>query len=158
MVARAAELPCQRGFTLLEALTVMAIMAVLGAIAAPSFTTLISNQRARAASSELLASLNRGRSEAIKRNTEVSLLPATSGQWQDGWTIPNPTDTGHPVQVQGALKNLAISGPGSVVYLPNGRVKGTEEPSFDIAFENFAKHLCVQVDLSGRPYQKSEAC
>jgi type IV fimbrial biogenesis protein FimT len=158
MVARPTDLPRQRGFTLPEALTVVAIMAILGALAAPSFTTLISNQRARAASSELFASLNRARSEAIKRNTEVSLVPGPSGNWQDGWSIPNPVDTGHPVQVSGALKNLAVSGPGSVVYLPNGRVKGTEAPSFDIAFDNLAKHRCVQVDLSGRPYQKSEAC
>jgi type IV fimbrial biogenesis protein FimT len=156
MVSRPAA-PASRGFTLPEAMAVVAIIGVLGAAAAPSFSSLVANQRVRAASSELFASLNRARSEAIKRNTEVSLVPA-GANWQDGWRIPNPTDTGHPVEVHGATAAITVSGPSAVVYMPNGHVKGTDKPSFEFSAASVTGRRCVQVDLSGRPYQKKEAC
>jgi type IV fimbrial biogenesis protein FimT len=78
--------------------------------------------------------------------------------WQDGWRIPNPIDTGHPVEVHGAMKAISVTGPTAVVYLPNGRVKGTDVPSFEFTAPRVDTRSCVQVDLSGRPYQKREAC
>jgi type IV fimbrial biogenesis protein FimT len=145
------------GVTLVELLTALAIMATVAAIAAPSFGSLIGGQRAKAASSELHASLTRARSEAIKRNAEVTLAPK-AGRWESGWTIPNPADSGHKIEDHAALNGATVTGPASVVYLPNGRVKGNTAPSFDIALPNASRHRCVQVDLSGRPYLKPAAC
>lgn len=153
------RLAAARGFTLPELLAVVAIIGILGAIAAPSMTTLVANQRVRSAGSELLQSLTRARSEAIKRNMEVSLNPASGTTWQGGWRIPNPSDTGHPIEVHGAVPNAAITGPTSVVYQANGRVRGTGGPiSFDVSATHASMHRCVVVDLSGRPYQKYSAC
>jgi type IV fimbrial biogenesis protein FimT len=148
--------PRARGFTLPEILTVVAILATLSALAAPSFSGLIGTMRARAAGSELFASLVRARSEAVKRNTEVTLTPA-GGRWEAGWTIPNPADSGAAIEVHPALGGATVTGPASVVYLANGRVKGSTAPEFDIAFPNTG-HRCVQVDLSGRPYLKPSGC
>jgi type IV fimbrial biogenesis protein FimT len=157
MVAAARRDLAAAGFTLPELLATLAIMATLAAIAAPSVSSLIAGQRAKAASSELFASLMRVRSEAVKRNAEVTLVPKDGG-WKHGWTIPNPADTGHKIEDHAALAGATVTGPDSVVYLPNGRVKGTNAPSFDIAVTNAATHRCVQVDLSGRPYLKPSAC
>jgi type IV fimbrial biogenesis protein FimT len=145
------------GFTLVELLVVLAITVILAMIGAPAFKSLVAGQRARATSTDLYAALTLARSEAIKRNSQVTLQPATAS-WQGGWIIPNPTDTGHPVAVHPAVPGATITGPSSVVYLPNGRVNSDTSPSFDIALDGAATHRCVQVDLSGRPRLLATGC
>ncbi|HEX9172275.1 MAG TPA: GspH/FimT family pseudopilin [Telluria sp.] len=147
-----------RGFTLPEILAVMAILAVLAAVAAPSFTQLIGTMRARSISSELYVSLARARSEAIKRNAEVTLAPQTDAAWQAGWHIVDPQDPSRRLDVHGALVGATVSGPANVVFLPNGRVKGADLPSFDIAVSAAGRRRCITVDLGGRPNQTAAAC
>jgi len=146
-----------RGFTLIELLTVVAITAILSAMAAPAFKSLVAGQRARAASTDLYAALVLARSEAIKRDTQVTLQPA-GATWQAGWRIPNPSDTGHPVANHGPVPGATITGPEAVVYLPNGRVASDTAPSFDVAVDGAENHRCVQVDLSGRPRLQASGC
>ena len=43
------------GFTIIELLTVLAVIAVLGTVAAPSFSQMIVNQRAKGAASDLFS-------------------------------------------------------------------------------------------------------
>jgi type IV fimbrial biogenesis protein FimT len=148
----------RRGFTLPELLAVVAIVAILAGVAAPATSGLVAGQRARAATSDVYTALVQARSEAVKRNAEVTLLPVTSGHWEAGWSIPNPTDSGHPIANHPRIKGGTISGPDAVVYLANGRVKGDTPPQFDIAIDNAASHRCVQVDLSGRPSMKTTGC
>ena len=146
-----------RGFTLIELLAVVAITAILSAMAAPAFKSLVAGQRARATSTDLYAALVLARSEAIKRDTQVTLQPAAT-TWQAGWRIPNPSDTGHPVANHGPVQGATITGPTAGVYLPNGRVASDTPPSFDIAVDGAASHRCVQVDLSGRPRLLASGC
>ena len=125
-------------------------------MAAPSFGAMIAAQRTKSAASDLFTALTRARSEAIKRNTEVSLIPSSAG-WQGGWRIPNPADTGHLIDDHGPLKALTVSGPAAVVYLANGRLKGATAPSFQVAAGS-APARCIRIDLSGRPFQTATAC
>ena len=62
-----------RGFTLVELLVVMAISAILIAAAVPSFQSLIASSRASSASGSLLSNLEYARSEAIRRNQNVTV-------------------------------------------------------------------------------------
>lgn len=84
------------GFTLVELLAVMAILAITLSVATPSMRYLLYKSELRAQLSRLLTSINLVRSEAVARNTSVSMcpslspgaaLPVCSGSYQDGWII-----------------------------------------------------------------------
>ncbi|MGJ7917899.1 GspH/FimT family pseudopilin [Massilia sp. LXY-6] len=146
------------GFTLIELLVVVVIVAILASLAAPSFSAMIANQRTRAAGTDLYAALTLARSEAIKRNLPVSLVPVSSDNWAAGWRIPNPTDSGHPILEHAALSNGSVTGPAAVVYLASGRVRADTRPSFEVSFPQAVSPRCVQVDLSGRVMTTSAKC
>jgi type IV fimbrial biogenesis protein FimT len=69
-----------RGFTLVELMVGIAILAILLAITVPPFKKMIASQRLKNANAELVASLQFARSEAIARNqyVRVSLAPLPS--------------------------------------------------------------------------------
>lgn len=84
----------QRGFTLIEMMITLAVMAVLLAIAAPSFNSALLGSKLGAYANSLIASTLLARSEAIKRNAAVTLCAstngttcATAGGWEQGWVV-----------------------------------------------------------------------
>ncbi len=145
------------GFTIPELMAVVAILGIMGAVAAPSFSELISSQRAKSASTDIFTSLLRTRSEAIKRNMPVTVSAAADG-WAAGWTVAHPTDDEVLLEDRGAVSGVTMTGPDSVTFLPNGRISGADVPAFDISATGSDKHRCITVDLSGRPKQTAEAC
>ncbi|RYH70415.1 MAG: prepilin-type N-terminal cleavage/methylation domain-containing protein [Alcaligenaceae bacterium] len=75
----------QGGFTAIELMVVVSIVAILAALAAPSFTPLIERWRVRTAAEDLTSTLYYARSEAIKRGGDIA-IEASSG-WGDGWKV-----------------------------------------------------------------------
>lgn len=146
------------GVTLVEMLIVIAILAILSAAAVPSFNDFVKTQRMRAMATDLQLSLVRARSEAIKRNTNVTLAPVTAGSWQSGWTIADPNNPGTNLEEHSGFNLLTVTGPANIVYQSSGRLSGMASPSFDIGAAGSTSHKCVTVDLSGRPYVKASAC
>lgn len=76
----------QLGFTLIEAMVVVVILAILAGLATPSFRGIIASQRVRNAASDLLSDMMLARSEAIRRNTPVT-ISAVGSSWSNGWTV-----------------------------------------------------------------------
>ncbi len=83
-----------RGFTLLEMLVALTLLAVLAAAAAPSFSGLLQSNLAATHADALMTSLTLARSEAIKRNLRVTLCKSadgasctTAGDWAQGWLV-----------------------------------------------------------------------
>jgi prepilin-type N-terminal cleavage/methylation domain-containing protein len=81
-----------KGFTLVELMVTVAVVAILAAIAVPNLRIFIVRNALTSVTSELRSALARARVDAITRNTNVSVAPtSTSGsgptRWLDGYVI-----------------------------------------------------------------------
>lgn len=84
----------ERGFTLLELLIGVALLALLLMLAIPPFRELVAVNRAAAHAQVVMTSLFLARTEAIKRNRQVTLCKSadgaactTTGDWSQGWLV-----------------------------------------------------------------------
>ncbi len=118
----------QSGFTLIELMITLSVAAVLLAIGAPSFNETIASARIRADYNRLVSAMHLARSEAVKRNINVSVCArgsdSTCGQdWKDGWLVftddgatPNVIDAGEVImQINPPLMDgTTLNGRGSM--------------------------------------------
>lgn len=74
-----------RGFTLIEVMVVIAILAILVGIALPSFINMMQRARVDSSVEELVTAMRYARSEAIQRNEVISVVDG--GDYTDGWEV-----------------------------------------------------------------------
>ena len=75
------------GFTLIEMMVTVALIAILMAVAAPSFIAFQRNAELTSRVNSLLASINAARSEAMKRGRDAVIVPANGTNWASGATV-----------------------------------------------------------------------
>ena len=148
----------QYGVTLVEVVVVIVIIGILTGMAAPSFLEFTRNQRIRAAASDMHISLMKARSEALKRNTNVTIQPVSTSNWGLGWSIADPDGGATALDSFTGYQGVSGTGPTSVTYLSSGRLSGVTAPSLEFSSSGSAVKRCVSVDLSGRPTTKATAC
>ncbi len=101
--------PRVRGFTLIELMVTVSVIAILAGIGVPAFLDTILAAKLNSYANSFVASTALARSEAIKRNATVTLCAsangtacASSGGWQQGWIVLAGTTV---VQYQQALSS-----------------------------------------------------
>jgi type IV fimbrial biogenesis protein FimT len=145
-----------RGFTLVELMAAVSVVAIMLMLSAPSFSEILANQRARRAAMDLYTSLVLARNEAIKRDTTVT-ISAKHGGWTAGWRIVNPSDNTKAIDDHGVLEGMTVTGPtgpATVSFGRAGRVTGNTPPSFTVSASDSPSvdERCIDLDLSGRPH------
>lgn len=142
----------QSGFTLIEMMITVSIVAVVLAMGVPSLQGFILGQRVKAASFDLQQALLMARSEAIKRNAPVVITPADAG-WAGGWSVTAGSEL---LARQSAYRGISIdSEAASVSYGTNGRLTDAA-PSFAIA--GGSSESCITISLAGLPRSKTGSC
>ncbi len=74
------------GFTLVELLVTVSVLAIILGVAVPSMQSMIERSRITGASERLLADLQFMRSEAIKLNSDITLSMTTGDAWCFGFS------------------------------------------------------------------------
>ena len=117
----------QTGFTLIELMVTIAVLAVLLGLALPSFQQSLRSNRAATATNDMLASLSLARSEAIRSTRGGGVCSsndgaACNGGWSDGWLVwadadaDGAFDAGETVlRYSRGDARLAATGPGAVI-------------------------------------------
>lgn len=124
------------GFSMVELMVTIAVLAIVTAAAFPSFTALVNGNRLTGSANEMLASLQLARSEAIRRNARVMVCRSedsatcagAAGLWTSWITI---VDGGaEPLRVSSAKAPLqleaseSISGDNDrIVFRPDGMAR-----------------------------------
>jgi type IV fimbrial biogenesis protein FimT len=146
------------GFTIIELMTALVILGILVVLAIPSFNDLVLSTRIKGAASDIYGALTFAKSEAIKRNTNVTVGPLTAGgQWVNGWQVVAGATV---LATHGALSNLKVECPTgtactqTLTYARNGRLtSGSVALNVDLASPPTPRRVpmrCVNVDLGGR--------
>lgn len=144
----------------MELLVVLAVVGVLATLAVPSFRSMIESQRVKNAGFEIFSLLSLARSEAIKRNGNVTITPTSNPEGEVGFSIT--AASGEVIRTKSPLKGVVItvtpSDTTEVVYQRTGRA--TENPSFqiDVSAAPTQNVRCIRLELSGMPRTLKGAC
>jgi len=154
------------GFTIIELVIVVAILAILIAIAGPDFRSMIAASRVKSASFDVFSSLVHARSAAITRNATVRICMGAN--WASGWTVtfaadcdPDNITPANTIKKQDAYQGITITNTNaftSVSYNGTGRANANTSFSIDAPGVIDRNKRCIVLDASGRPVTKEGAC
>jgi type IV fimbrial biogenesis protein FimT len=153
----------RRGFTLIEMLTVVSVLAVVAAIAAPGMRSFAATQRVKSLAYDLTTDLLLARSEALKRGATVRLAPS-GADWGSGWTVAAVAaaeNIGTRSAVDGSL--TFTNAPARIDFDANGRVAFPLNTDVRMSIGSSAapgdnSKRCIELDPSGRARSKVGAC
>lgn len=146
-----------RGFSVVEVMVVVAILGIVAAVAAPNMGAMIRTQRLKTAAFDVYSSLSFARSEAIKRNTTVTILPSSPPDWSKGWEIRD--GNGNVLRQQSGWDQIQSNGPAFVRFNSAGRLtSAVADIALTAPYVSTKAGRCVMLDASGRAVTREGPC
>jgi type IV fimbrial biogenesis protein FimT len=139
-----------KGFTLLELMVAIAVLAILLSIAVPNYNAQIAATRLRADADNVVTALQLARSEAVTRRTQVTVSNLATGA-----TV---MQGGASIRVFPALSaGIAIDG-ADVTYRPDGSVLAVDPAGISVTGASDARTICVNYIGQARMLVGAVAC
>ena len=150
-----------RGFTLLELMVAIAVLAILATVGVPSFRALIQNNRVTTQANELVSALSFARTEAVKRgrDVEVEITQVGSG-WRADVEVDATDEKLRVVDRGGSSVGIDDGDTVIIVFGPTGVSTGGVttvgmEPGPDCSGQ---KRRVIEVGFSGQIRTTKESC
>lgn len=106
-----------KGFSLIELMVSVALVAVLMMVAVPSLTTFQRNAELTSFANTLLASINAARGESMKRGRYAMVVPADGTNWSSGWVVFVDIDRSQAYEAASDISILARGAPPSYLTI-----------------------------------------
>ena len=155
----------QRGITLIETLTALAVAAVLSAIGAPALGSLLARSHQQSAGDALQDGLMHAREMAVMRGIQIIVCPTADGVscsdddlWQRGWMIaadanndrqPDATLTRFDAMPQ-TMRVVSSRGRPRVLFQPDGSAGGSNAQLTICSTTDAREGRAIVVSNSGR--------
>lgn len=148
------------GFTLTELMIVVLILGILSSMALPSMQSLVENQRIKSASFEIFAALTYARSEAIKRNSNVTVAPSIQPDGTVGLSVTdvNGTILRTVPPIKGIFVTVRPTTVASIIFRRTGRANVNPRIQIDVASTPTNNVRCIRLELSGMPRTMRGTC
>lgn len=175
------------GFTLIEALMVVVIIALLTAVGVPTFKDLAISRGLRAQIDDIAATVRLARSEALKRSMPVTICQSNAPEaavpvcnnannWMTGWVTfvdrgVRGTFDGSDlvIRVQQSYPNsggIVRSGSASITFLSAGIAPGIDGSfllrpklnTFDPKYPTYSRRVCINNSGATRLIQGEGGC
>ena len=152
----------QNGFTLIELMVVVGLVAIIAALATPSWNQMIVSNRIRAAVNDWTLSTYFARNEAVRQNVPVTMCPSSDGvtctasDYETGWIVKTqiPTDNTGTILQDNLPKSrvtmvVTPQTKRAITFLPNGMLIGSYTGAlltvrdFPATDATLSKYVCI---------------
>ena len=140
----------KRGFTLVEMMIVIALLAIIAAIAAPNFQTYMAQRRLNGAARQVMTDLMDARMKAVSENNQFKVFFLDTHQYKvlDDENNNGTEDTGEASvtkDIQSNYPGVTLSASAHPIFYPRGTAWGTT-----VTLTNTSGSKSVSVSTAGR--------
>ncbi len=169
------EMQRQKGFSLMELLTIIGVLAMLAGMGIPVFTAVTRSSRAVTYTNDFVSTMHTARLEAVTNVAQVTVCKSVDQQvcsnaatWQDGWIVFVDTNEDEVRDVGGTPETLlrahdslhqsnslqSAEFTNWIAFRPNGLTLGTlaNAGTFSLCHETDDRHTrIISINRTGSP-------
>ena len=136
------------GFTLIELMVTIAVLAIIVSIAAPSFNTQLANQRVKSTASVIENALKEAKAESIVRRQDISVVYDASATPKSITLQANTISiSSYNISEQSTISITPITAT-TVVFQPNKLIAGDDEILYSVCDSGSSNETLGQVRVN----------